>query len=92
MDGIDLAQDRDQWRAFIKTVMNLQVPQGVGNLLSSCTTGSFSRRDQLRGVSLAFYSTAHPNNIFNRKAIHGKIILCRLHICFNMFAALRSTC
>jgi hypothetical protein len=26
MDWIDLAQDRDQWRALVKTVMNLQVP------------------------------------------------------------------
>jgi hypothetical protein len=26
MDCIDLAQDRDQWRALLKTVMNLRVP------------------------------------------------------------------
>jgi hypothetical protein len=26
MDWIDLAQDRDQWRALVKMVMNLQVP------------------------------------------------------------------
>jgi hypothetical protein len=51
MDWIDMAQDRDQWRALVNTVMNLWVPENVGKFSSSCATGGFSRRTQLHGVS-----------------------------------------
>jgi hypothetical protein len=47
MDSIDLAQNRDQWRAPVKTAMKLRVPQNGGKFLSRCTIGSFSRRAQL---------------------------------------------
>jgi hypothetical protein len=51
MDWIDLAQDKDQWRALVDTVMNFQVPYNLGKFLSSCTTGDFSRGSQLHEVS-----------------------------------------
>jgi hypothetical protein len=51
MDWIDLAQDRNQWRALVNTVMNLLIQQNTANFLSGCVTGDFSRMTQLHGVS-----------------------------------------
>jgi hypothetical protein len=50
MDWINLAQERDQWRALVNSITNPRVSSNAGNILSSRATVSFSRT-ALLGVS-----------------------------------------
>jgi hypothetical protein len=51
IDWIDLARDLDMWRDIVNEVMNLRVPQNLGNFLTGCEAVSFSRRTLLPAVS-----------------------------------------
>jgi hypothetical protein len=49
MGWINLAQDKEKWKAPVSTVMNFRVP---GKFLSSCTIGVFTRMMQVNDVSI----------------------------------------
>jgi hypothetical protein len=50
MDWIKLAQDTDKWRTLVSTA-------NVGNILSSYTTGDYSRKIQLSSKEFYWMTT-----------------------------------
>jgi hypothetical protein len=45
VDWIDMAQDKDQWRALVKTVVNFRVPYEAADFLVSSSTVGVSQED-----------------------------------------------
>jgi hypothetical protein len=51
MDWIEMAQDRDRWRALVTAVMNYRISNIVGKFLTSRKPASFSSRTLLHEVN-----------------------------------------
>jgi hypothetical protein len=54
-----LAHDRDKWRGLVNVVMNLRVPQNVGELSSGYTAGGLLSNARLHIVSQFKNHTEH---------------------------------
>ena len=44
-DWMELAQNRDRWRALVSTVRNLRGSENAGNFLTSCRTSKLLKKD-----------------------------------------------
>jgi hypothetical protein len=60
MDWIELAQERERWRALVNAVMYLRAPYNAGNFLTNYKPVRFSRRAVLHGVSKVHRACLRP--------------------------------
>jgi hypothetical protein len=60
---VDVAQDRDKWRAVVNSVMNLQFPKNTVNFFSKWGTVTFQKRTLLQSIVFAVHRKAQQKNV-----------------------------
>jgi hypothetical protein len=74
MNSIKLAQDSDQRRALVNTVIDLQIPQNMRTFRRSYTIVGLSRKAQLNGVIQGYQAIiicAYAINLLDLSNIHA---------------------
>jgi hypothetical protein len=63
VEGMNLAHDRDKWRAILNEKLNIRVPKKSGKVCASCGIIEFSRRTLLHVVDTDLLSQYRYNAI-----------------------------
>jgi hypothetical protein len=71
---IDLAQDKEQWRALVNAIMNFRVQYDAEKFLSVCATDGFWSSAQLHRVSQLIMPILLAVPIICTKISVGKIM------------------
>jgi hypothetical protein len=72
IDWMNLAQDREQWRALVDTIMNRRIAQKAGYSSTSWVTVNFSRKSLLHRVSYFAWYNVKPD--CKMLAVNNRII------------------
>jgi hypothetical protein len=71
VDWMHLAQDRAQWRALVNTVMNLHVPQKVGNFSDIYEVSRKGENYRMRGFIIRSIRLIFRGNLMQANKMDG---------------------
>jgi hypothetical protein len=70
VEGMNLAHDRDKWRAILNEGVNFRVPQNSGKFWASCGIIEFSRRTLLHAVDTDLMSKYKQSTLWQLVTPH----------------------